>query len=190
MGVLDLEPQLAFYRKYHSDQVNVIIHMIFVPLILFSSLSLASNIKIPFFSSPTQFGIYGNLGIISSIGYGVFYSLLDPLFGIPSFAVLFLITVKETEQLASTPSLCNTVATAIFLIGWIVQFIGHGVFEKRAPALLDNLVQALVLAPFFVLFEFASLFGVRKQVLERVDAQIKPELEAFHAARLNRKHKQ
>ncbi|KAG9451378.1 hypothetical protein H6P81_011343 [Aristolochia fimbriata] len=36
---------------------------------------------------------------------------------------------------------------------WIWQFIGHGVFEKRAPALLDNISQAFLMAPFFVLLE-------------------------------------
>ena len=27
------------------------------------------------------------------------------------------------------------------VIGWIAQFIGHGVFEGRKPALMDNLLQ-------------------------------------------------
>jgi len=30
-------------------------------------------------------------------------------------------------------------ATAVHVFAWVMQFIGHGVFEKRAPALLDNL---------------------------------------------------
>lgn len=29
----------------------------------------------------------------------------------------------------------------IFTSSWIFQFIGHGVYEHRAPALMDNLVQ-------------------------------------------------
>ncbi|ONH70170.1 hypothetical protein BON22_0629 [Cyberlindnera fabianii] len=57
----------------------------------------------------------------------------------------------------------------IFIVAWIVQFIGHGVFEKRAPALLDNLVQALVLAPYFVLFEGLFLIGWRKDLKQRID---------------------
>jgi uncharacterized membrane protein YGL010W len=35
----------------------------------------------------------------------------------------------------------NLMALYIHLGSWIVQFIGHGVFEGRAPALLDSLVQ-------------------------------------------------
>lgn len=36
---------------------------------------------------------------------------------------------------------------------WVAQFLGHGVFEKRAPAVLDNLVQAIFMAPLFVIME-------------------------------------
>ena len=45
------------------------------------------------------------------------------------------------------------VALAIHVTAWILQFIGHGVFEGRAPALLDSLDQALITAPLFVLLE-------------------------------------
>ncbi|KAM7267287.1 hypothetical protein ACFE04_009453 [Oxalis oulophora] len=52
------------------------------------------------------------------------------------------------------------VVLAAQLICWTGQFIGHGVFEKRAPALLDNLLQAFLMAPFFVLLEILqTVFG-------------------------------
>ncbi|KAL3819421.1 hypothetical protein ACJIZ3_005378 [Penstemon smallii] len=68
------------------------------------------------------------------------------------------------------------------LICWTGQFIGHGVFEviKRAPALLDNLAQAFLMAPFFVLLEgLQSAFGYEPypgfhaRVKAKVDAEIK-----------------
>lgn len=31
-------------------------------------------------------------------------------------------------------------AAILHAVSWIMQFIGHGVAEKRAPALLDNLL--------------------------------------------------
>ena len=34
----------------------------------------------------------------------------------------------------------NLIAGALHAISWIAQFYGHGVHEKRAPALLDNLI--------------------------------------------------
>ena len=33
-----------------------------------------------------------------------------------------------------------TVAVTVHVLCWIAQFLGHGLAEGRAPALLDNLV--------------------------------------------------
>ncbi|KAI8023059.1 putative endoplasmic reticulum membrane protein C16E8.02 [Camellia lanceoleosa] len=49
------------------------------------------------------------------------------------------------------------VVLAAQLFCWTGQFIGHGIFEKRAPALLDNLAQAFLMAPYFVFLELGSL---------------------------------
>jgi uncharacterized membrane protein YGL010W len=43
---------------------------------------------------------------------------------------------------------------------WIAQFVGHGVFEKRAPALLDNLLYTLA-APLFVVVEIMFELGYK-----------------------------
>lgn len=36
-----------------------------------------------------------------------------------------------------------TKAGILHVLSWIAQFLGHGLAEKRAPALLDNLVGGL-----------------------------------------------
>ena len=61
------------------------------------------------------------------------------------------------------------IAVALHVFSWFAQFYGHGVHEKRAPALLDNLLQALVLAPFFVAFEIAFFLGYRKDLKKNMD---------------------
>ena len=33
------------------------------------------------------------------------------------------------------------VAWILFVSGWVFQFVGHGLFEKRRPRLMDNLFQ-------------------------------------------------
>ncbi|KAL6584026.1 hypothetical protein OROMI_003315 [Orobanche minor] len=72
------------------------------------------------------------------------------------------------------------VVLASQLLCWTGQFIGHGVFERRAPALLDNLAQAFLMAPYFVLLEaLQSAFGYEPypgfhaRVQAKVDADIK-----------------
>jgi 2-hydroxy fatty acid dioxygenase len=55
-------------------------------------------------------------------------------------------------------------AVGLHVFSWVAQFVGHGKFEGRAPALLDNLVQALFLAPFFVWMEvrFTKVSDLRR----------------------------
>lgn len=64
-------------------------------------------------------------------------------------------------------------------MSWLAQFIGHGVFEKRAPALLDNLVQAFLLAPLFVWMEILFFFGYRPELKERFEKGVELEILKF-----------
>jgi uncharacterized membrane protein YGL010W len=41
-------------------------------------------------------------------------------------------------------------AVALFVVGWIFQFVGHYVYEKRAPAFYRNLAHLLV-GPLWIL---------------------------------------
>lgn len=73
----------------------------------------------------------------------------------------------------------NTWAAAVNVVCWIAQFVGHGKYEGRAPALLDNLVQALFLAPFFVWLEFLFYMGYRPDLKRRVDKAVEQEIQKF-----------
>eukprot|EP00291_Cryptomonas_curvata_P011468 CAMPEP_0172177708 /NCGR_PEP_ID=MMETSP1050-20130122/15606_1 /TAXON_ID=233186 /ORGANISM="Cryptomonas curvata, Strain CCAP979/52" /LENGTH=86 /DNA_ID=CAMNT_0012850297 /DNA_START=501 /DNA_END=757 /DNA_ORIENTATION=+ len=42
---------------------------------------------------------------------------------------------------------------------WLLQFWGHGVHERRAPALFTNLSQALLMAPLFAVLEVLFAAG-------------------------------
>ena len=73
----------------------------------------------------------------------------------------------------------NYWAGGINVACWIAQFIGHGKFEGRAPALLDNLTQALFLAPFFVWFEILFSLGYRPELKSRVDKGVEEDIQKF-----------
>ena len=62
------------------------------------------------------------------------------------------------------------------MISWILQFIGHGKYEGRKPALLDNLVQALFLAPLFVWYEVLFKLGFYKELRRDVEGAIEVEV--------------
>ena len=85
-----------------------------------------------------------------------------------------------SDYLTSTyGATANYWAVGIFISSWVAQFIGHGVFEGRAPALLDNLVQALVLAPFFVWMEILFSIGYRPELKSRVESAVEKEVERY-----------
>ena len=45
--------------------------------------------------------------------------------------------------IASNETSANMTIGAVHAFSWIAQFVGHGVFEGRKPALMDNLLQGL-----------------------------------------------
>lgn len=89
------------------------------------------------------------------------------------------------NHLTSSPisAIANQTSIAVHVVCWIAQFVGHGVYEGRAPALTDNLVQALVLAPFFVFMEVLFTFGYRPELQKRVNAAVEKEIAKFKAER-------
>lgn len=74
-------------------------------------------------------------------------------------------------------------AISIHVVSWIAQFVGHGKYEGRKPALLDNLVQALFLAPLFVWYEVLFKLGLYKGLKTEVEAGIEAEVAKLKAGK-------
>ncbi|KAL7269205.1 hypothetical protein RUND412_008137 [Rhizina undulata] len=176
MGVLDLEEQLLFYGAYHSHPGNIIIHVICVPIIMFTAFVWATNtpaiLEIPYFPL--------NLGTVAAILYSLLYILMEPVAGM-LIAPLILGGAAAANFATETWGSCaNWWAGVFHVVAWLLQFFGHGFYEGRAPALLDNLVQALFLAPFFVWFEVLFMMGYRPELRVRLDEGVKKKIEAFN----------
>ena len=62
------------------------------------------------------------------------------------------------------------VFVSLFVLGWIIQFTGH-IFEKRKPALFDNLVQ-IFMAPSFLIAEVLFKLGLEQRLKAEIDARI------------------
>ncbi|EJS43711.1 YGL010W [Saccharomyces arboricola H-6] len=151
-NLLDLRSQLGFYKFYHHDSKNVLIHSIFVPTILFSSFCMLHRIK-----------IYHDVSLTAplSVLFFVFYCFLYLPTGLLAGIFLLLLNLALTNHKIH---LSFKQELSLFVIGWIFQFVGHGVFEKKKPALFDNLVQSLVLAPYFIMFELLFKLGFMPQL--------------------------
>ncbi|OAY47599.1 hypothetical protein MANES_06G090700v8 [Manihot esculenta] len=156
-GIFDLETHFAFYGAYHSNPVNIFIHTLFVWPIFFTSLMLFHFT--PSIYDISQIGFAGNglllnFGFFFTLIYALFYVCLDKKAGTLAALLCFACWVGASFiSVRLGYSLAWKVVLAAQLFCWTGQFLGHGVFEKRAPALLDNLAQAFLMAPFFVLLE-------------------------------------
>jgi len=67
-------------------------------------------------------------------------------------------------------------AIIVQVVSWVAQFLGHGLAEGRAPALLDNILGAVVLAPFFVHLELLFKLGYRPQLHEQLQNDVRKEI--------------
>ncbi|PWA76964.1 hypothetical protein CTI12_AA227980 [Artemisia annua] len=190
IGLFDLEKHFAFYGAYHSNPVNIFIHMLFVWPILFTALVIL------YFTPPLVGFSLGSLvlnyGFLFTVIYAAFYVCLDKKAGAFAGFLCFLCWVFGSflaQHLGY--SLAWKVVLASQLFCWTGQFVGHGVFEKRAPALLDNLTQAFLMAPFFVLLEALQMTigyepypGFHARVKAKVDANIKEWKESKQKKKL------
>ncbi|KQK00030.1 uncharacterized endoplasmic reticulum membrane protein YGL010W [Brachypodium distachyon] len=169
-GLLDLEKHFAFYGAYHSNPVNVFIHMLFVwPIFLTTVLLLH-------ITAPSV-----HAAAVAAAIYGTFYISLDRRSGALAALLCFLCWAASAAlaaRLGFSTGWKVVLVTQVFC--WTMQFVGHGVFEKRAPALFDNLAQALLMAPFFVLLEVLHEFvgyepypGFHANVKKLIDAKRK-----------------
>ena len=77
----------------------------------------------------------------------------------------------------------NFWAAAAFVASWIAQFLGHGLFEGRAPALLDNIFQAFFLAPLFVWLEILFALGYRPELKSRVEKLILQDIAKYRESK-------
>lgn len=170
-GLVD---ELVFYRRYHRQPVNVMIHVVCIPLILVTSLFNLTRLALPG-SISKEIGVnpeaepFMNFSIIVGFYYWIYYTVLDTSCGFMVGTIVFALTIKFSQLNAVAPQSAHLISWAVWGIGWIAQFIGHGIFEKRAPALFSNLQQALVLAPYFAFLEVISFLGFRKDLMAAVD---------------------
>ncbi|KAI0722156.1 DUF962-domain-containing protein [Cerioporus squamosus] len=179
-GLLNVKHQLTFYGAYHDHPVNVAIHMIFVPTILWTSLVLATRIPVPSFFPDVHAVINDYLAFdfnwpalwaFTTLAY---YYVLEPTAAL-LYTPQMILTLLTSAAYAHKPDSFKP-ALLIHIASWVAQFAGHFLAEGRSPALLDNLLGALVLAPFFVHLEILFKLGYNPSLQKSVHAGITEEI--------------
>lgn len=128
-----LDYYFSSYAAYHQTKGNKFTHYLGIPLIVFSTLGLFSGLGL---------NSWLNLGLILWLGSSIFYSQLDWRRGIPFSVLMFALYFASLQVPWS-------VHVLLFVIGWILQTLGHYKYEKKAPAFLTN-VSHLLIGPFWI----------------------------------------
>jgi uncharacterized membrane protein YGL010W len=158
---------LSKYAAYHRDKRNVATHYVGVPMIVAGVATLLSRPAFTHFG-----GVAISPALIAVAITAIFYLKLDIRFGI--VMTLFLAACLWLGQLLAvqTTAIWLFWGIGLFVIGWVIQFIGHH-FEGKKPAFLDDIL-GLIIGPIFVAAELAFKLGLRKEVQDAVEARVGP----------------
>ena len=132
-----LDSLFADYAQHHRTAGNRWCHLVGIPLIAFSLLGLLAIELFRVGAWPVEASLLFLL--LTAQGY----IRLDARLG-AALAVIYVLFYLGARLLPWQVNL------GLFVLGWVFQFIGHGVFEKRAPAFLHNLAHLRV-GPLWVL---------------------------------------
>jgi uncharacterized membrane protein YGL010W len=126
------------YAQYHRTTGNKWFHRFGIPMIMLSGLGMLARLVI--FSNGS---LRIDAAVVLIFATALYYLVLDWRLGLGMLAVSIIFYVAG----AALPMSVNIV---LFVLGWIFQFIGHSVYEKKQPAFVRNLVHLLI-GPLWIL---------------------------------------
>ena len=156
---------LAFYSAYHRHPTNQLIHCITIPIIVYTVLQWLAYITIYSFANLPLLRIHAGLPLI--VVYTIIYFLCDDTSALIITGPLIGIYILTNYLWIAVPKIWMY-ALILHVVSWILQFAGHGVWEKRKPALFDSLIQAFVMAPLFVVVELQFRLGYRYRLMTEI----------------------
>ena len=133
---------LESYEKNHQNPINEAIHMIAIPLVMFSILGMTAAFNI--------FLEYILVGIV------IFYYL--KLSKIAALLMLVWLLIYLGLVVLLKPYIIE-ISVLLFAFGWILQFLGHFIEGKR-PSFFEDLRYFLI-GPLFVVQKVISKFGIK-----------------------------
>jgi uncharacterized membrane protein YGL010W len=150
--------QLADYVEYHRDPWNCAMHVFGIVFLFLAALLPTSTWSI------TPLGIQTNVATISVIPVLIYWLLLDLALGAAILAAT-IILLSGAAIIVSQATTAGMWSLTVFLIviGIASQVIGHRVFERRQPALVDN-PSHLLLGPIFVVAKLFIALGFRRDL--------------------------
>lgn len=150
--------QMADYVEYHRDPWNCAMHVLGIITLFFGAVLPLSLLPVH------ALGVHTTLAPILALPVLIYWLLLDVGLGagILVAAIALLSAAAFTVNYASLTAIWSTTAILI-IIGVGFQIVGHRVFERRQPALVDN-PSHLLLGPMFVMAKLFIALGFRRDL--------------------------
>jgi uncharacterized membrane protein YGL010W len=157
--------QLSSYKSVHLNRKNIRTHFVGVPMIIWSIALLLASLS---FEIESHFineiigreNLSFTLAGILSLVVLIYYLMLSVPLALVSLLLFgpLIWSVHEVVQF----DYHIIIAISVFIIGWIIQFIGH-YYEKAKPAFVDDINQLLI-GPLFIIAEIYFLLGFGKKL--------------------------
>jgi uncharacterized membrane protein YGL010W len=162
---------LAQYASYHRDRRNIVTHFAGVPLIV-----LAIGVVLARPTWPLAGWMLTPAWLLCALSSA--WYLTRGSWGIGLATVLVNVGLiyagQQISQLSATTSTWLLWGAGTFVVGWIIQFIGH-YYEGRKPAFADDIVGLLV-GPMFVVLELLALLGLFKGLTDEIARRVGPTM--------------
>lgn len=170
-----LEQQLTQYAAYHRDRRNIATHFVGIPMIVLASAALLAR------PSWLVGGVAISPSLAITAGAVLFYLALDLRYGAAMAALMGASWWAGATVAAGSTALWLGYGVGLFVVGWIIQFVGHA-FEGRKPAFVDDLVGLLV-GPLFIVAEASFALGLRGGLRAAIEERVGPTVVRDAAAR-------
>ncbi|MCT7941138.1 DUF962 domain-containing protein [Shewanella holmiensis] len=165
--------QLATYKSVHLNPKNIRTHFFGVPMIIWSAFLMLGTIRFELA------GVELSAAMVLMLFVLAYYYKLHVKLALG--LTLFIIPVLITSEMAVHTAQPFMLAISIFIIGWIIQFVGHK-YEKAKPAFMDDLNQLLI-GPFFLMAELYFILGWEKQLNAEITPIARDKRRAIEAAK-------
>ena len=133
-----LQAHFSDYSAFHRTPGNKACHYVGIPLIVLSLFALLA--RVPLFEA---LGFTLTLAEVVLLAATAYYLTLDA----PLAVMMLVVSVGLTVAGRMIPV---SAAVVLFVPGWVFQFVGHYVYEKKSPAFFRNFAHLLV-GPLWIL---------------------------------------
>lgn len=147
---------LQKYGESHQNSTNKLIHWFCIPAIMFSIVGIL--LSVPFPLEKSWWLHWGSILLLLSLIY--YLRLSFPMF--LGFVVIALLLLWGNWMVYSAifgdQVIMLIISLVIFVLAWIVQFIGHKI-EGKKPSFLED-VQFLLIGPAWLLHFIYGRLGL------------------------------